>query len=190
MQTYGLERFAAVTSSISNMDMTFSPDGSWVAYISSVSGQFNVWKQPVYPDSDGNPLMPVQLTASMETAIVRAIWSPVGDRLLTLADPHGTENYQVCEVSPDSGWVYPITDTGSLSVAHEIGLPHIPFAYSGMPFSPDGRSIAYANNVRSRSDFDVVVHNLAGGETRSVFAEGNRNYAISWSPDGNSILVL
>jgi dipeptidyl aminopeptidase/acylaminoacyl peptidase len=187
MQKYELERFAAVTSSDSIMDMTFSPDGRWVAYVSSVSGQFNVWKQSVHPENDDGTLIPVQLTSSAETAMMRAIWSPNGDRLLTLADPEGTENYQIYGVSPDPGRVYAITDNPG--VTHEIGLPHNPFAYSGMPFSPDGRHIAYSNNERSRSDFDVLVRNLATGETRSLFAAGNRNYALSWSPDGRSVLV-
>ena len=58
MPSYEFEQFSAVHN---YGDLTFSPDGTSVAYITNVSGQFNVWRQPVQTAPDGQPLMPTQL---------------------------------------------------------------------------------------------------------------------------------
>ena len=102
---YTFEQFAAVRSYGS---LTFSPDGQWVAYTTNASGQFNVWKQPVTPGPDG-PQMPIQLTALTDDATRQVFWSPDGSRLLTMADRHGTENFQLYTIPAEDGWLYPLT---------------------------------------------------------------------------------
>lgn len=184
MKRYDFEQYAATVGSI---DLSFSPDGQWVAYTNDRSGIPNVWKQPVHPCANGSPQMPAQLTASLDRKAVRAIWSGDGKRILTLADYNGTERLQICEVPPDEGWLYPVTNDPKVS--HEIGLANVAFPYHGEPFSPDCTRIAYASDARDPVDFDVVVRDLETGETTAVFAEGNRNYAASWSPDGRYLLV-
>jgi dipeptidyl aminopeptidase/acylaminoacyl peptidase len=175
MPGYDFEQFAAVRN---YADLTFSPDGRWLAYVTNASGQFNVWRQPVAAGPDGSPLMPVQLTALTEQSARRAVWSPDGSRILTLADRHGNENFQLAEVPP-RGWLYPITDNPN--ARHEAGTA---------PFSPDGRRIAYASNERTPTDMDALVRDLETGAVRSILA-GDGNYEpMSWSPDGRSVLVL
>src|SRR3712207_8417889 len=44
MPRYAFEQFSAVQN---YSDLTFSPDGTTVAYVTNVSGQLNVWRQPV-----------------------------------------------------------------------------------------------------------------------------------------------
>ncbi|MDQ3704160.1 MAG: prolyl oligopeptidase family serine peptidase [Chloroflexota bacterium] len=185
MRRYEFEQYEAT---VGTLDLSFSPDGQWVAYTSDRTGILNVWKQPVHLCSNGCPQMPVQLTASLDRAASRAIWSGDGKSILTLADYNGTERLQICEVPPDQGWLYPITNEPRVS--HEIGLAKAAFPHHGEPFSPDSTRIAYACDARSPKDFDVVVRDLETGETTTVFAEGNRNYAASWSPDGRYVLVV
>ncbi|HEY0072307.1 MAG TPA: S9 family peptidase [Chloroflexia bacterium] len=185
MKRYDFEQYAATAGS---NDLSFSPDGQWVAYTNDRTGMPNLWKQPVHPCPGGSPQMPVQLTASTDRKVVRAIWSADGRRILTLADYNGTERLQICEVPPDEGWLYPVTNEPNVS--HEIGLANVAFPDHGEPFSPDCTQIAYACDARDPADFDVVVRDLLTGETRTVFAEGNRNYAASWSPDGRYLLVV
>ena len=55
MPRYIFEQFAAVCN---QADLSFSPDGKWVAYSTNVSGQFNIWRQPVETSPDGTPHMP------------------------------------------------------------------------------------------------------------------------------------
>lgn len=185
MKRYDFEQYA---SKVRSNDLSFSPDGQWVAYTNDRTGILNVWKQPVHLCANGSPQMPVQLTASLDRAVNRAIWSRDGKRILTLADYNGTERLQICQVPPDQGWLYPVTNDPGVS--HEIGLAKVAFPHHGEPFSPDSTRIAYACDARTPVDFDVVVRDLHTGETTTVFAEGNRNYAASWSPDGRSILVV
>ncbi|HEX5503129.1 MAG TPA: hypothetical protein VFW96_10940, partial [Thermomicrobiales bacterium] len=176
MTQYAFEQFAAVRR---HDDLTFSPDGGSVAYTTDTSGQLNVWRQPVAAGPDGQPLMPTQLTALADESARRAVWSPDGRRILTNADRHGNENFQLYEIPPDRGWLYPLTDAPD--ARHEFGA---------FPFSPDGRQIAYGTNARTPTDFDAVVRDLASGETRTLLA-GNTNYEPdSWSPDGRAVLVV
>ncbi len=172
---YSFEQFAAARN---YGDLSFSPDGQSIAYTTNASGQFNVWRQPIATGPGGHPLMPIQLTALVEDAARRAIWSPDGARILTAADRHGTENFQLYEVPAEDGWLYPLTDLPE--VRHDLGPE---------PFSPDGTSIAYASNERERRDFDVFVRDLSSAEGRPLLADGEYYVPLSWSPDGRSILV-
>ena len=172
---YTFEQYAAVRNYGS---LAFSPDGRWVAYTTNASGQFNVWKQPIAPGPDG-PQMPIQLTALTDDATRQVHWSPDGSRLLTSADRHGTENFQLYDIPAEDGWLYPLSDQPA--VRHEL---------AGSPFSPDGGRIAYASNERTASDFDVFVRDLDQGEGRAIVADGAYFNPVNWSPDGQSLLVL
>ncbi len=176
MSKYSFEQFSAVRN---YSDLSFSPDGQWVTYLTNVSGQMNVWKQPVHQDENGRSAMPVQLTSIIERSARRAVWSPTGDRIITMADFHGTENYQIYEVPPDNGWLYPITDN-----------PEIKYELGDNPFSPDGRFLAYDCNERDLHDMDLIIHNLATGETKALLADGNYYAPGDWSPDGKYLLGI
>ena len=167
---YSFEQFAAVRN---YADLTFSPDGRRVAYTASTSGQFNVWVQPVAAGPDGEPLMARQLTDLTEETARRVAWSPDGARIVTQADRHGNENFQLYEVPADRGWLYPLTDE-----------PESRFELADEPFSPDGRAIAYGTNARTPTDFDAVTRDLATGETRPVLAGDATYFPGAWSPDG------
>jgi dipeptidyl aminopeptidase/acylaminoacyl peptidase len=176
MRRYGFEQFAAIRS---YSGLTFSPDGEHVAYTTNTSGQFNVWRQPVHPSGDEGPLMPRQLTTLTDDVARTVAWSPDGTRIVTTVDHHGNENFQLCQVPAEDGWLYPITSNPD--VRHEV---------SQRPFSPDGKKLAYASNERSPADFDVVVRDLETDETKT-FVEGDGIFApANWSPDGSKLLVL
>lgn len=176
MPRYEFEQFAAVRN---YSDLSFDADGSNLAYVTNASGQFNVWRHPVDPAPDGHPLMPVQLTALVEEAARRAAWSPSGEQILTLADRHGTENYQIYRIPAEQGWLYPITQKPD--VRHEIG---------SRPFNPDGSVIAYGSNERARQDFDVLIYHLRTGETKTLLAGDANYFPHSWSPDGRYVLAI
>lgn len=176
MSRYEFEQYAAVRN---YSDLAFSPDGKWVAYVTNASGQQNVWRQPTTITPGGHPSMPIQLTALVEEAARRAVWSPDSKRILTIADRHGTENFQIYEIPPEQGWLYPITNKPE--VRHEIGE---------RPFSPDGRYIAYGSNERKTTDFDIVVRDLVTGETRTLLAGDANYFPADWSPGGRYVLAI
>ncbi|GAB4577525.1 MAG: S9 family peptidase [Anaerolineales bacterium] len=171
---YTFDQFTAVHNF---MDLTFSPDGEWVAYASNVSGQFNIWKQRVEENAHG-PFMPIQLTALTDSALLRAAWSPDGKRIITMADFQGYELHQLYEIPAEKGWLYPLTHAHE--VRHELAR---------QPFSPNGRFVTYAANERNPREFDVVVRDLESGETRTLLAENGIYYPDSWSADGRYILA-
>jgi len=176
MQKYTFEQFAAVRS---YADLSWSPDGRSVAYTSNLSGQLNVWRQSTSQTPDGDPAMPLQLTGLTEQAARRAVWSPDGSRILTAVDRQGNENFQLYEVPAADGWLYPITDVPT--ARHVLG---------DEPWSPDGKLLAYASNERTPKDMDVVVRDLEAGETRPLLAGDANFFAMSWSPDGRSVLAI
>ncbi len=176
MPQYSFDQFSAVRN---YYDLSWSPDGRSIAYVTNISGQFNVWRQPIATTTEGHSAMPIQLTALTEETARRAVWSPDNQRILMLADRHGTENYQIYEVPPEHGWLYPITNNPA--VRHEIGE---------RPFSPDGQLIAYGSNERSPSDIDVVVQDLESGEIRPLLAGDAMYFPHAWSPDGKAVLVI
>jgi len=152
--------------------LTFSPDGTQVAYASNASGQYNLWRQP----SHGGAAR--QLTAFEEQTARQAVWSPDGDRILIAADAQGTEQFQLFEVPSETGWAYPLTKDDQ--VRH-----HLP----AEAFSPDGRRFAYTSNARQPTDFDVYVRDV-DGEAQLVL-EGHALYDVDrWSPDGRYLLVV
>src|SRR5215207_4221893 len=63
--------------------LSFSPDGSEIAYSTNTSGQFNLWKQ----SSAGG--YPKQLTIFSDHAVREIAWSPEGEQILFTADHHG-----------------------------------------------------------------------------------------------------
>jgi dipeptidyl aminopeptidase/acylaminoacyl peptidase len=176
MRRYDFEQFRAVRN---YADLCFSPDGRQVAYVTNTSGQFNVWRQPVAAGPDGSPLMPVQLTALVESAARRAAWSPDGARILTAADYHGTENFGIHEIPAGRGWLDPLS--ADPDVRHELAAE---------PWSPDGRWFAYSSNARTPVDMDAIIQNIETGEARTLLAGGANYDPVSWSPDGRYLLVV
>ena len=57
-------------------------------------------------------------------------------------------------------------------------------------FSPDGTKLAYSSNVRTPTDVEVWILDLATGDTRNVFGEGIYAAVGDWSPDGTKLLAV
>ena len=176
MPEFTFEQYAAVRR---HVGLAFSPDGQHVAYTNNVSGQFNIWRQPVHLGSDGTIPAPRQLTALEEDVARTVAWSPDGAEILTTADHQGNENFQLARVPADHGWLYPITrETTSRNEVPEH------------PYSPDGARLLYGSNQRNPFDFDALVRDVKTGESQTILAGDANYFPVSWSPDGESVLVV
>ena len=170
-QRYAFEQFTAVRRY--QPTFAFSPDGAEIAYSTNTSGQFNVWRQP----SEGG--YPRQLTLYTEKAVRDVAWSPDGETILFTADEHGDEFYQLYTIPQRGG--QPAAFVSEPDVQHFLGIG---------AWSPDGRFIAYAGNDREPTDQDVVIRDVATGETRRLLAGDATFFAVSWSPDGEWLTAV
>ncbi|HEX6122983.1 MAG TPA: S9 family peptidase [Ktedonobacterales bacterium] len=152
-------------------NLAFSPDATQLAYIVNTSGQLNLWHQP----ATGG--WPTQVTTFEDLSARVVLWTPDGT-LIGLADREGSEQYQLFSIPAAGGPLRFLTDR--LDVQHQL---------SEEGLSPDGHLLAFAANDRAPEESDVLLMDLASGDTRRLLANGNANYAINWSPDGRWITV-
>jgi dipeptidyl aminopeptidase/acylaminoacyl peptidase len=163
-------RYFAVRTHMGNL--AFSPDGTQVAYITNTSGQFNIWRQAV---TGG---WAFQVTTFESETVRGLLWAPSG-AIISLADSDGSEQYQIFSIPATGGPVTYFTDRPD--VQHQI---------SPEGLSPDGTLLAYSGNDRHPTDSDILIRDLASGETRRVLANGRYNFAANWSPDGRYLSVV
>ena len=156
---YTFEQFTAIRRY--QPTLSFSPDGSEIAYVTNTSGQFNLWRQ----SSAGG--YPHQLTTFDDQSVRRVAWSPDGQTILFTADRDGDEFHQLYRIPARGGWPEPLTDAPQ--VQHYLA--------SVDAWSPDGRAIAYAGNDREPTDQDVLVRDLDLPEASRPLAGGGYYYA-------------
>jgi len=166
---YTFEQFTAIRRY--QPTLSFSPDGSEIAYVTNTSGQFNLWRQ----SSAGG--YPHQLTTFEHQSVRRIAWSPDGQTILFTADRHGDEFHQLYPIPARGGWPEPLT--GAPKAQHYLA--------SVDAWSPDGRAIAYAGNDREPSDQDVLVRDLGLPEVVRPLAGGGYYFADAWAPDGTRL---
>jgi Tol biopolymer transport system component len=137
-----------------------TPDGERVLFVSNISGQFNLWAV----DLDGG--WPEQLTTFLDNT-VRGVAVRDDGTILFNADHDGDEFHQLYRISADGGWPEQLTDAPN--VQHEI---------SSGAWSPDGKSFAFAGNLRKPTDGEVFVWREGEGEPRYLFGEGMYAFAV------------
>ncbi|MCI0339964.1 MAG: S9 family peptidase [Planctomycetales bacterium] len=165
-----LDRYLAVRRFL---EISFSPDGSEIAFTADISGQWNVWRMRL----DGSP--PIQRTMFEEEAARAIAWNPRRDETVIAADRHGTEDFQLYLLRGPDEWPEALTNT-----------PKVKHILSSEAWSPDGRAIAFSSNGRKPEDFDVFVRDMASGETTRLLEDGRFNHVMRWTPDGRGLLVL
>jgi dipeptidyl aminopeptidase/acylaminoacyl peptidase len=168
---YTFEQFTAIRRY--QPTLSFSPDGREIADVVNTAGQYNIWRQ----SSEGG--FPYQLTLFTDQTPREIAWSPDGQTIAFAADRDGDEYKQIYTIPARGGRVS--AQTEGPRVRHELA----PEAWS-----PDGTSLLIAGNDRSETDQDVMIRDLATGETRRVVDYGGMYFPISWAPDGKSVTVI
>ncbi len=152
--------------------LSFSPDGAEIAYVTNTSGQFNLWRQPT---GGGEPR---QITTFEDQAVRQIAWSPDGATILFTADRDGDEQHQIYQIPAAGGWPEALTDAAAQHFLADT------------PWSPDGRTIAYAGNDRTPTDQEVILRDLTGGEVGRPMTGHGLFQPMAWSPDGSHLTVV
>ena len=137
-----MARIGAMTSP------SFSPDGTRVAFLSSLSGSPQVW----VVSSEGG--WPDQVTA-LDDPVNAVRWSPDGSQLALQVAPGGGLNEMIEMVRPDGTELRQLTPPGKAT--NWLGR-----------WSRDGKFLTMASNRRSADAMDDYVIDAASGAMRLV----------------------
>jgi dipeptidyl aminopeptidase/acylaminoacyl peptidase len=153
--------------------VSISADGAVVAFASDVSGQFNLWTQPV------NGGAARQLTAFTGRTVRDVAWSPDGSEIAFSADTSGNELYDIYLIEADGGT--PAKLTSMAGAQHNLAEKN--------PFDPAGRYLLGSVNDRAAGASDLFTCRLpAGSPARFPGPGGGTTFAIAPSPDGRLLL--
>jgi Tol biopolymer transport system component/DNA-binding winged helix-turn-helix (wHTH) protein len=165
----GRSEFSSYLGGISATDLSFSPDGQWVVYVSVPEG--TLWRSKV----DGSNR--VQLTdPSLWTGLPR--WSPDGKQIVFMGRTLNT------------GWrAYLISSSGA---ARDL-IPSAPVGFDPN-WSPDGKSIVLTLNDAGGPGVlphgpGIVTFDLATGKVSPV-PGATHFFSPRWSPDGKYLAAI
>ncbi len=163
---YGNTRNLTGTSGVHERNSKWSPDGKWIAYISDVSGEDEIYLRP--QDGTGTA---VQLTFDADTYKYGFLWSPDGkkiawtDKLLRI---------QYLDVASKK-----VTGVDTAKIG-EIG---------GFSWSPDSRWIAFAKpEVTSLTK--IYLYSLDGKKIHEVTDGWYSSYDPAFSGDGKYLFFV
>lgn len=140
-----------------NLDPTWSPDGTRIAYAALVDGEVHLFVM----DADGDNRR--RVTAGGPPIGGRSSWSPDGTRLAYYAGPAGDKDIYVVEVA--TGQITRLTYGGN---------------NTGPSFSPDGQWIVFASS--RDGDFDLYVMRPDGSDVRQLtFNSGVDDWQPRWA---------
>lgn len=148
----------------------WSPDSKQIAFITNLTGQYNLWKVP----ADGG--WPIQLSESDERELAAA-WSPDGKWIVYQSDLGGHEYYDLFAIPADGGLAVNLTGTPDISEPSPS-------------FSRDGKQLMFAYKPKTSSIWDFAVMDWATRKVRNLTREQAKDRIWEravWSPDGKFV---
>jgi Tol biopolymer transport system component len=148
-----------------------SPDGSRLAYLSSLSYADVV----AVPVGDG----PVRALLVSSRSEQMADASPAGPQLVYVTDRRGVKEVWITSLA--EGWDRPLFTPESVQVDGEPAQ-----LFAGPVFSPDGRRVAVS--AKGAAQIQIYTAFVSGGApVRATSGESHFGGTPTWSPDGNWI---
>ena len=139
----------------------WSPDGKWIAYLSDVTGEYEVYIQK----ADGTE-KPVQLTKNADTYKFGLSWSPDSKKIL-----FSDKKFRLQYVDIDSKIVTQVTMSKTWEINNYI-------------WSFDSKWIAYSDKTKENTMTQIFVYNLATKSLNVVTDSWYNSFRPNFSPDG------
>ncbi len=146
---------------------TWSPDGKQIAFVSNISGRYNIW---LVSSQSG---WPTQLTVSDQRQINPA-WSPNGRWIAYGSDHDGDEQWDIFIVSPTSGQIINLTGTPAVSEENFV-------------WSPDSERLAYSVKPKESPNYEIDIMEVATKKVTHFTTKTSpdlNNTPAAWSRDG------
>ena len=164
---FDIERYLRVRTAT---NLTFSPDGERVAFVTDITGVPQVWSL----SREGG--WPQQLTFHSER-VSQVKYSPTDDDLLLYSmDAGGNERMQIFTVDAEGSRSRQLTDEPES--IHRFG-----------DFSPDGKKISFASNREHPAHFHIWTADIETGKAEPVLKREGSNSPAAWGPDGEFLIV-
>ncbi|HEV2965115.1 MAG TPA: S9 family peptidase [Candidatus Angelobacter sp.] len=175
-QTAGSARSGEIAATVARMARVgtairpaFSPDGTWISFISNISGVPQVW---VMPAEGGFPRM----VTNGDDPAVDAEWSPTSDWIAVTIAPGGGLNTQIYVVKPDGSGLRRLTDGGKDNNGFNA-------------WSEDGKKIAIDSSRFDAASRDSFLIDLASGTITLVCKNPGVGAIANLSANGKRALL-
>ncbi len=152
-------------------DSTLSPDGEQIAFVTNISGRYNLWL--VSAESG----WPTQLTVSNQRQTSPA-WSPTGTWIAYASDNDGDEQWDLFLVSPKNGQVVNLTNTPEVSEENPV-------------WSPDGNTLAYIVKRKDSPSYEINLMDIGSRKITRLTSNTppeRGNFSPVWSKDNKRIV--
>jgi len=157
------QQFLPYLSGISAEGVSFSKDGTWVAYVTVPEGA--LWRS----GTDGTERL--QLTSPPMQAF-QPVWSPEGERIAFMGLSGPGKRWRIYVVPAEGGSPDALTPG-----EHDEGDP---------AWSPDGKSLVFGIEGGVGPIYQVVL----GTRQITKFPDSDQLWSPRWSPDGRYIAAL
>jgi Tol biopolymer transport system component len=164
----------------------FSPDGSWIVFLSDRSGSENVWVSKF----DGSELK--QITHDKRSIFTSPIWTRDGQAIIVSRE-------QRLSLGDVELWMFYVNGGSGVQLTKGRSKPDARSDESvhavGPVLSPDGKSLYYTKHPNSSKPFDaifpptqIVRRNLITGQEDTITNALGNAFRPTLSPDGSQLI--
>lgn len=159
-------RFLKVQNAVSP---SLSPDGKWVAYLTRITGDYQIWV------TETNRLSaPQQITFG--NSVVHHLWSPNGNEIMYGTDKEGDQKVGYYMISRDG------------TRERELLPSSDAYRFFG-DYNKSGSKFIYSTTERNGTDFDIHIYDIENQTDKKLYL-GKLGYVpVAFSPDEENIII-